>query len=313
MPERDNGHWYRCHGLLVRSVFKIPQMLAAASPGVPDIRITTGPDAAGMVAQARAKPDAGPGAVWKGPEGGLCFSVADVGDFWIPDGHTIAITRNSAADDQTLALYTMGSALGLALLLQDTLVLHCASLAIGGNAILLLGSSGAGKSTLAQQLSMNGYGALGDDTCALWTTPDQSAAVVYPSGTAFKLWRNALDAAGIDAAGKQSVGERLDKYFVANAHAADDRPHPVKRIIVLERSTGSHSGPTLEPLDKLDAMQAVTEHVYRPQFVGALGLWDGQFSQIGKLVAGTQVVRLTRAWGHELMSEVIDLLANEQL
>ncbi len=287
-------------------------MLAAANPGVPDIRIESGPDAARVVALARAKPDAGPGVVWKGPGGGLCFSVAEVGDFWIPDGHTIAITRNSATDDQTLALYTMGSALGLALVLQDCLVLHCASLAINGSALLLLGETGAGKSTLAQQLSMNGFGALGDDTCALWDVPDQSAPVAYPSGTAFKLWRNALDAAGIDATGKQSVGERLDKYFVADADAADDQPHPVNRIVVLEKSADSNSGSTLDPLDKLDAMQAVTEHVYRPQFVGALGLWDCQFGQIGKLVAATQVLRLTRPWGHEFMPEVIDLLATQQ-
>ncbi len=291
----------------------MPQMLAAASPGVPDIRIETGPDAARMVAQARARPDAGPGVVWKCLEGGLCFAVADVGDFWIPDGHRINITPDGAADSATLALYTMGSALGLALLLQESLVLHCASLAIRGNAILLLGESGAGKSTLAQQMSMNGYGALGDDTCALWNAGDGSALVAYPSGTAFKLWRNALDAAGIDPAGRQSVGERLDKYFVANAHAADDRSHPVKRIIVLEQVIGSTCRPMLEPLHGLDAMQAVTEHVYRPQFVGALGLWDGQFDQIGKLVAGTQVMRLTRPWGHEFMPAVIDLLAGREV
>ena len=286
----------------------MPQMLAAASPGAPDIRIETGQKAARVVEQARAQSDAGQGVVWKSPQGGLCFCVADVGDFWIPDGHTIDITPHAAADLPTLALYTMGSALGLALLLQESLVLHCASLAIGSNAVLLLGESGAGKSTLAQQLSMNGYSALGDDTCALWSATDRSVPVAYPSGTAFKLWRNALDAVGIDPSGHQSVGQRLDKYFVANAHAADDQPHTVSRIIVLENSQQKNCRPALEPLDMLDAMQAVTEHVYRPQFVGALGLWEGQFNQISNLVAATQVLRLTRPWGHEFMPEVLGLI-----
>lgn len=286
-------------------------MLAAATPGTPDIRIETGPEAARVVAQVRAQPDAGRGAVWKCPDGGLSFFVSDVGDFWIPDGHTIHITPHRGADIPTLALYTMGSALGLALLLQNTLVLHCASLAIGGSSILLLGESGAGKSTLAQQLSMNGYRALGDDTCALWSAEGSAAPVVYPSGTAFKLWRNALDAAGIDPAGHQSVGQRLDKYFVANAHAADDRPHTVSRIIVLQKSDGENCSPVLEPLGMLDAMQAVTEHVYRPHFVGTLGLWEGQFGQISNLVAGTEVARLTRPWGHEFMPEVLDLLSTD--
>lgn len=308
MSDSENGHWYRCHGLLVWSAFAIPQMLAAASPGTADIRIETGREAARTVAQARAQADAGLGVVWPVPQGGLCFCVADVGDFWIADGHTVYITPDSAVDVATLALYTMGSALGLALLFQDTLVLHCASLAIGESSILVLGASGAGKSTLAQHLSMNGYQALGDDTCALWRVADASAPVIYPSGTAFKLWRNALDAVGIDPAGFQSVGQRMDKYFVANASAADDRPHTVSRIVVLEKSAGKNCPPALEPLDKLDAMQAVTEHVYRPQFVGALGLWEGQFSQISKLVAGTEVMRLTRPWGHEFMPEVVDLL-----
>ncbi len=312
MPDSDNGHWYRCHGLLVRSAFSMPQLLAVCEPGVPDIRIDTGPDAARMVAAARARPDVGAGVVWKGVQGGLCFSVAEVGDFWIPDGHEIAITPHRTADSQTLALYTMGSALGLALLLRHSLVLHCASLARGDRALLLLGDSGAGKSTLAQQLSMNGYGALGDDTCAVWRDRDGSAHVAYPSGTAFKLWRNALDAAGIETAGRQSVGERLDKYFVANAAAADDRAHKVKRLVVLERGAGG-SRPALEPLETLAAMQAVTEHVYRPQFVGALGLWEGQFSQIASLVAETEVSRLTRPWGHEFMGDAIDLLAAADL
>ena len=308
MSDSENGHWYRCHGLLVWSAFAIPQMLSAASPGAADIRIETGPEAARTVAQARAQPDAGPGVVWPGPHGGLCFSVADVGDFWVADGHTIHITPHGSVDVATLALYTMGSALGLALLFQETLVLHCASLATGRSSILILGASGAGKSTLAQHLSMNGYKALGDDTCALWRVADASEPVIYPSGTAFKLWRNALDAVGIDAAGHQSVGQRMDKYFVANANAADDVPHTVNRIVVLEKGDGENSEPVLEPLDKLDAMQAVTEHVYRPQFVGALGLWGGQFSQISQLVAGTEVVRLTRPWGHEFMPQVADLL-----
>jgi hypothetical protein len=289
----------------------MPQMLAAANAGAPDIRIETGPKAARVVAQARAQSDTGQGVVWKSPEGGLCFCVADVGDFWIPDGHTIDITPHSAADIPTLALYTMGSALGLALLLQESLVLHCASLAIASNAILLLGDSGAGKSTLAQQLSMNGYSALGDDTCALWKTPGNPKPVIYPSGTAFKLWRNALDAVGMDPAGYQSVGQRLDKYFVANAHAADDRSHTVSRIIVLEKSQEKNCKPVLEPLDMLGAMQAVTEHVYRPQFVGTLGLWEGQFSQISNLVTGTPVLRLRRPWGHEFMPEILDLLGTD--
>ena len=289
----------------------MPQMLAAASPGAPDIRIETGPKAARVVGQASAQSDAGQWAVWRSPEGGLCFSVTNVGDFWIPDGHTIVITPHSTADVPTLALYTMGSALGLALLLQESLVLHCASLAIASNAILLLGDSGAGKSTLAQQLSMNGYSALGDDSCALWSASDRSVPVAYPSGTAFKLWRNALDAAGIDPVGHEPVGQRMDKYFVANAHAADDLPHTVSRIIVLEKSQEKNCKPVLEPLDMLDAMQAVTEHVYRPQFVGALGLWEGQFNQISNLVAATQVLRLTRSWGHEFMPEVLDLLGTD--
>lgn len=286
-------------------------MLAAVSPGTPDIRIETGLEAARVVAQARAQSDAGEGAVWKSPEGGLCFSVTDVGDFWIPDGQSIKITPHSTEDVPTLALYTMGSALGLALLFQDALVLHCASLAIGQSSTLLLGASGAGKSTLAQQLSMNGYKALGDDTCALWSMAGASAPVIYPSGTAFKLWRNALDAVGIDPAGYQSVGQRLDKYFVGNARAADDRPHTVNRIIVLEKSNQKNCKPVLEPLGMLDAMQAVTEHVYRPQFVGALDLWEGQFSHISKLVAGARVLRLTRPWGHEFMPEVLKLIASD--
>lgn len=283
-------------------------MLAAVNPGTPDIRIQTGSEAKRVVAEARRQSDAGEWLVWKAGKGGLCFSISDVGDFWIRDGHIIEITPHKSADVVTLALYTVGSALGLALLLRKALVLHCASLATGRNATLLLGASGAGKSTLAQQLSMNGYGALGDDTCALWDMDGEAGASIYASGTAFKLWRNALDAAGIDPAGYQSVGQRLDKYFVANTQATEDQSYMVSRIIVLEKDRDGNSRPVLEKLGMLDAMQAVTDHVYRPQFVAALDLWEGQFDRISKLVANTPVFRLTRPWGHEFMPQVVDLM-----
>lgn len=308
LSDNDNRHWYRCHGVLVRSSFELPQILVADGSGAPDIDIQTGPDAARALAEARRQSPDDMGPVWKSARGGVCFSARDVGEFWISDGSTINITPDSAADEPTLALYTMGSALGLALLLRGGLVLHCASLAVGRGATLLLGDSGAGKSTLAQHLSIRGFNALGDDTCALWRLADDDRFSIYPSGTAFKLWRDALDIVGLDPEGLQSVGQRLDKYFVANARSADYQAHAVNRIIVVKNISDQHLKPTLEPLGPLDSLHAVTEHVYRPQFVAALDLWEKQFRQISELVKDATVLRLVRPWGHEFMPQVLDLI-----
>lgn len=297
--------------MLVRSSFELPQILAADSSGAPDIEIQTGPAAAQAIAEAREQSPDEMGPVWKSSRGGICFSAKEVGEFWISDSNTINITPHRAADEPTLALYTMGSALGLALLLRGGLVLHCASLVIGQGATLLLGESGAGKSTLAQHLSMRGFDALGDDTCALWRLADDDRFSIFPSGTAFKLWRDALDVVGLDPIDLQSVGQRLDKYFVANARSADYHAHTVSRIIVVQNLKDQYLKPVLEPLAPLDGLHAVTEHVYRPQFVAALDLWEKQFGQIADLVKQATVLRLVRPWGHEFMQEVLDLVTTD--
>ena len=292
----------------MRSSFELPQILSADGSGEPDIDIHTGPAAAEAIAEAREQSPNELGPVWRSARGGICFSAKDVGDFWISDSCTINITPDSSADEATLALYTMGSALGLALLLRGGLVLHCASLVVGHGATLLLGESGAGKSTLAQHLSQRGFDALGDDTCAVWKSADSDRFTIYPSGTAFKLWRDALDVVGLDPVGLQSVGQRLDKYFVANDRPAHYQAHTVSRIIVVQNIYDRHLKPTLEPLGPVDGLHAVTEHVYRPQFVAALDLWEDQFGKIADLVKHATVLRLVRPWGHEFMQEVLDLI-----
>jgi len=39
LPDNDNGHLYRCRGVLVRSSFELPQILVADGLGVPDIAV----------------------------------------------------------------------------------------------------------------------------------------------------------------------------------------------------------------------------------------------------------------------------------
>lgn len=316
MP-RENGliglgmaeHWYQAHGLSLRSAFAVPELAPGSRATRPDIEIGIGAEAGAALDAARACPEASDDAILAVPAGGSVFEVPDLGAFWVRGGSEIRITLRPGADEGLMHLFLLGSAIGLALHQRGYLVMHAASVAREGRATLFVGDSGAGKSTLAAMLGQGGFPILGDDTVALHWNEGAAAFEVWPGGTSFKLWRDALAATGFDPAGLPMVAARTDKFYLPNPSVAEPRPYLVDEVLVLAAAPGDGL-PALEPLGPLEAVRELVSNTYRPHFVTALGQTEAHFVQCVRLAETVSVARLTRPWSHARAADVRAFLAS---
>jgi hypothetical protein len=237
--------------------------------------------------------------------GGHVMRISTAGEYWVRGGCEIFVSPASGADAATVRLFLLGSALGMALHQRGLLVLHGASVRHGSGATIFVGDSGEGKSTLAAALGRVGHAILGDDTMPLWPCAG-GGFEVWPGSRMFKLWSDTIAALGGDAAGLESVGDRIDKFFVPNAAEAPDAPVRVRSVVVL--SAEGEARPRLQRLQGLEAIRALATNTYRPEYVPLLGWEAAHFRLCSELAGAVPVSRLTRTWDIARLGETIDLL-----
>ena len=299
---------YRGYGLSLVSELELPEYLPAPVAEAPDIRISL--DAGALDAWEDSA-----GAVGEfipAGHGGHLLRVSGVAVYHVSGGSDIRIGVEPGADPGLVRLFTIGSAMGMALHQRSILVLHGATVVRDGRARILVGDSGAGKSTLAARLGRAGYAVLGDDTMALWNAPEGGAGKwLWQGSRVFKLWEDSIEAMGVGVEGLTRLGNRTDKYYVPNpgspADAAADAGVELAEILVLETGDGP---PRIEPLDGIRALQAIAVNTYRPEYVALLGREVEHFRQCGELTRDVPVSRLIRPWGLPRIEETLDMVLN---
>lgn len=301
---------YRGYGLNLVSELQLPELPLAPAGSNPDIRI--GLDASALDAwEDCAGADGG---FIPARAGGHLLRVSGVAVYHVRDGREIRIAVEPGADPGLVRLYTIGSAMGMALHQRGLLVLHGATVSRGGVARIIVGDSGTGKSTLAACLGRAGCAVLGDDTMVLWdATGGRSGKWLWQGSQVFKLWEDSIAAMGLGTAGLDRVGNRTDKYYVPNpdreavAGRAYDSGVELAEILLLEEGDGV---PRVAPLDGISALRAIATNTYRPEYVGLLGREAEHFRQCGDLARDVPVGRLVRPWDMAAMQETVDLVLN---
>lgn len=120
-------------------------------------------------------------------------------DFFYNDGPRFLVERegreiwadwpeNYSLEDA--ATYLLGPVLGFVLRLRGITCLHASAVAVGDQAIALVGTPGAGKSTTAAAFACLGYGVLSDDVVALADEGDRF--IVQPGYPRVNLWPNSV-------------------------------------------------------------------------------------------------------------------------
>ena len=312
MSLRD--HHYRAHGLAIRSDLVLPEMAAAPAlaDGRPDLVVSTvsSPDTqrAHWLARPRLAVIRDDDALlFRTPDDASVMDIPGVATFRVQAGQTIRIAPHPNADPGRISLFALGSAMGIALMQRGALVLHAAAVVIQGRATLFAGPSGSGKSTLAARLAQTGMLALGDDTIAVWPTGEPRGFSVYPAASAFKLSCDTIAAIGEQTGTGCRVANGTEKFYVANPRPALDQPFPLGDIHVLLRGDAGALA-LQEELPILQAVKDLTDNLYRPQIVDALGLTDATFRLLCRCADQSRVWRLRRPWSLQDDGGLIDLL-----
>jgi hypothetical protein len=180
---------YSAYLLSIDSEIALPELSvdSAGSEEAPDVIIRLGdvnPD--GLPEGLQLGP-----CLWVGRDR-LWYHVPNVARFLVQDGNSIRIDPEPGADDDSLRLFLLGSALGALLMQRGYLVLHGNAIRVGNQCLVCVGDPGAGKSTLAAGFMQRGYAVLADDV-----VPVDEGCRALPGFPRIKLWQDAVDKLGI--------------------------------------------------------------------------------------------------------------------
>lgn len=282
---------YLGFGLSIHSDVEVPELFSGADALPPNVhirRVASLPAPERLLTRLARIAEAAPGE--------FRLTIPEAGAISVRGGTAIDVVEGE--DRATLHAHLIGSAFGALLHQRGLVPLHASAIDLGGRAVAFAGESGAGKSTLALRFRALGHPVLSDDICAL--APAAGAMLVQPGIARLKLWRSALDAAGLDAGGLDPAPGLPDKFQLPGAAAP--RAVPLGALVLLDWSAEL----AIERLRGAAALAGMAANVFRDLLVQPLGLAARQFEQIAAIAATVPVVRLGRPRDFARIDEVVD-------
>ena len=231
---------------------------------------------------------------------GMLHSGAYFGLFY-EDGARFAVQREGREvwgdwpENYTLedaCTYLVGPVMGFVLRLRGVTCLHASAVAIGGNAIALVGSPGAGKSTTAAAFADRGFEVLSDDVVALEDRGDHF--LVLPGYPRVNLWP---DSVGM-LFGSEDILPRItptwDKRFLAldrGGRRFASKPLPLGAIYILGERDAELSAPVLEEVAAGDALITLVANTYVNYLLNR-EMREREFDLLSRIVANVPVRRV---------------------
>jgi len=159
--------------------------------------------------------------------------------------------------------YLLGPIMGFVMLLRGVVCLHASAIAIGSDAIALLGPAGAGKSTTAAAFAERGFSILAEDVVTLDDRGDQF--MVRPGYPCIRLWPASVKA----LYGTESQLPRLtpnwDKCYLdltARPEQFQQQPLPLAAIYLLGERRDGCDAPFIETLDRAEGLMSLVANTY---------------------------------------------------
>jgi hypothetical protein len=219
---------------------------------------------------------------------GARFAVSHAGnEIWAdwPDGYTL----------EDACTYLIGPVLAFALRLRGGTCLHASAIAVGDQAIALLGVPGAGKSTTAAAFARLGYSILSDDIAVL---DDQgSRFLVQPGYPRVNLWPDSVRSLFGSEDDLPHITPTWGKKYLAldqSAYAFQSYPLPLSAVYVLDERDDRLAAPILEELTTAEAFIALVSNAYVNYLLDA-DMRKREFEVLGRVAAAIRVRRVRPA------------------
>jgi hypothetical protein len=189
------------------------------------------------------------------------FRYADETEFVVDSAGTEiwAAWREPLTLEDT-ATYLLGPVMGFVMLLRGIVCLHASAVAIGNEAIALLGPAGSGKSTTAAAFAERGYSVLAEDVVTLDDRGDQF--LVRPGYPCIRLWPAAVKALYGSETHLPKLTPNWDKCYLDLSDNFQGEPLRLAAIYHLSERRHEATAPFVQALDRSEAMMSLVANTY---------------------------------------------------
>src|ERR1051325_11023856 len=189
------------------------------------------------------------------------FSYADETEFLVDGAGTEVWARWSAPLTlEDTATYLLGPVLGFVMLLRGVVCLHASAVAIGDEAIALLGPVGSGKSTTAAAFAERGYSILAEDVVTLDDRGDHF--LVRPGYPCIRLWPAAVKALYGFETHLPKLTPNWDKCYLDLNDNFQREPLRLAAIYHLGERRHDAVAPFVQALDRAEGLMSLVANTY---------------------------------------------------
>jgi len=301
---------YAVYGLFLRSEIAL-SLPRYSHGGVAEVELRAGSSA--MFMEAISKANLHRRSQWYQyahlPDRSSYVRWSGLGEFLVSrDGRSIAFACAPETAMESFQVYLLGQALAFALVKSGLEPLHATAIAVGGEAIVVLGGSGFGKSSLAACFLTAGHALLTDDLLLL--RPTASGLEAYPGPPRIKLFPSVARLFLGSAASGVAMNAHTGKLVMPlDQHQAFPRPLPLRAIYALAPPHEPRRTRRIEiqPLPRREAFMALVRSTFNYVIVDADRL-ARQVTETARIVESVCVKKVSYPLGLDLLPSVRDAI-----
>lgn len=234
-------------------------------------------------------------------ETSVWLHIPEVCRFLIEDGSRITIDPEAQANEDSIRLFLLGSAIGAILFQRGYLVLHGNAIKIGNSCMICVGESGAGKSTLAAGFMKHGFDILADDV-----VPIDNLGQAIPGFPRIKIWQDVAERLNISTHNLKRIQPGIPKFNFPLKHRLEPIPLPVRWVFVLK--VHDQSDIRIGPVRGMNCFEPLLLNTYRNFYLDGMDLKPEHLQSCGKLAAQIHLATVSRPKVGFELDRLIDTL-----
>jgi hypothetical protein len=237
------------------------------------------------------------------------FDYADETQFVIDrSGSEVWAEWSAPLTLEDTATYLLGPVLGFVMLLRGIVCLHASAIAIGNEAIALLGPAGVGKSTTAAAFAERGYSVLAEDVVTLDDRRDQF--LVRPGYPCIRLWPPAVRALYGSETHLPKLTPNWDKRYLDLSERFQEEPLPLAAIYHLGERRHLARAPYVETLDRSQGLMALVANTYATKLMDKQ-MRAREFELLTRVVGSVSVRRVTPHSDPARLTQLCDRIVDD--
>src|SRR5215217_3750038 len=206
------------------------------------------------------------------------------------------------------ATYLLGPVMGFVMLLRGVVCLHASAVAVGDEAIALLGPAGSGKSTTAAAFAERGYSVLAEDVVTLDDRGDHF--LVRPGYPLIRLWPAAVKALYGSETHLPRLTPNWDKCYLDLSERFHGEPLPLAAIYHLGERHHDARAPYVETLDRPEGLMALVANTYATKLMDKQ-MRGREFELLTRVVGEVPLRRVTPHADPARLTQLCDAILDD--